>query len=64
MIFRKHLARYLKGIPHSRAWRVELLNISDADLFRERLAAFEQAWRDHLPEDFEADSVVPGTGSL
>lgn len=47
VIFRKHLARYLKGIPHSRAWRVELLNISDMDLFRQKLEAFEASWREH-----------------
>lgn len=48
IMFRKHLARYLKGIPHSREWRVELLTERDPRRFVSRLEIFEQAWREGL----------------
>jgi tRNA-dihydrouridine synthase B len=41
VVFRKHLARYLKGIPHSREHRLELLGLTDPDAMRRAFDAFE-----------------------
>ena len=45
VVFRKHLARYLKGIPHSREHRIELLGLTDPDAMRAAFDAFEAEWR-------------------
>ena len=52
VVFRKHLARYLKGIPHSRERRIELLGLTEPDAMRAAFDAFEAAWREgeHAPE--------------
>ena len=46
VVFRKHLARYLKGIPHSREHRIELLRLTDPDAMRAEFDALEAAWRE------------------
>jgi tRNA-dihydrouridine synthase B len=46
VVFRKHLARYLKGIPHSREHRIELLGLTDPDAMRRAFDAFESEWRE------------------
>ncbi len=46
VVFRKHLARYLKGIPHSREHRLELLGVTDPDAMRRAFDAFEAEWRE------------------